>query len=81
VVNTKTLPLYLQERFGTHCAGGWEGCQGRSVPPSGFGPWTIQPIASYSTNCAIPATCHTVLAINQYVFLGVVTATYSAHIF
>jgi len=23
VVNTNTLPLYLQERFGTCCAGGW----------------------------------------------------------
>ena len=22
MVNTKTLPLYLHERFGTHCAGG-----------------------------------------------------------
>ena len=56
------------------------GCQGWSVPTSGFGPWTVHPTASYSTNSAIPATCHTVLAIKQYVFLGVATATYSVHI-
>jgi len=81
VVNTKTLPLYLQERFVSHFAGGWVGCQGWSVPPSGFGPWTIQPIASYSINCAIPATCHTTFAKKQYIFLDIATATYSAHIF
>ena len=54
------LSGYLQERFGTHCAGGWVGCQAWSVPPPGFSPWTIQPIASHSTNCAVPATCYTI---------------------
>ena len=37
------------------------GPQGRSgqvrklSPPLGFNPWTVQPIASHYTNCAIPA--------------------------
>jgi hypothetical protein len=44
-----TLP---QERHGNHCIGGWEGPRagvdgcGKSRPPLGFDPWTIQPIAS-----------------------------------
>jgi hypothetical protein len=62
-VNTTTLPLYLQERFGTHCAGGWVGFQGWSVPPPHFSPWTVQPTVSYTTNCAIPASRHTIFAI------------------
>jgi hypothetical protein len=64
-VNTTTLPLYPQERFGTHCAGGWVGFQVWSVPPPRFSPWTVQPTVSYSTNRAIPARCHTILSSPQ----------------
>jgi hypothetical protein len=44
-----------RERSGTHCTGGWVGpmvCLGRcgkSRPPSGFDPWTVQPVASRCT--------------------------------
>jgi hypothetical protein len=49
------------KRPGTHCLGGWvgprtglDGCE-KSRPPPGFGPRTVQPIASRYTDCAIPA--------------------------
>jgi hypothetical protein len=45
-------PLYAQERPVTHCLGGWvgprtgrDGC-GKSHPPPGFDPRTVQPVAS-----------------------------------
>jgi hypothetical protein len=50
VVSTIKLPIYLQERFGTDCAGGWVSCWGWSVPLPGFNPWTVHPIASCYTD-------------------------------
>ena len=64
VVNATPGSLYPQERPGTHCIGGWlgpraglDGC-GKSRPPPGFDPRTVQPIASRYTNCAVPAHRH-----------------------
>jgi hypothetical protein len=34
---------------------GWSGGVWNISPPPGFDPWTIQPIASCYTGCAIPA--------------------------
>jgi len=65
VVNTTPQPLYPQERPGTHCIGGWVGLRndldrcGKSHPPLGFDPWTVQPVASRCTDYAIPATHNT----------------------
>jgi hypothetical protein len=49
------------KRPGTHCIGGWvcpraglDGC-GKSRPPPGFDPRTVQPVASRYTDYAIPA--------------------------
>jgi hypothetical protein len=44
------------KRPGTHCTGwaGLDGC-GKSPPPPGFDPRTVQPVASPYTNYAIPA--------------------------
>jgi hypothetical protein len=60
VVNATPRPLYHRERPGTHCIGGWvgtrsglEGC-GKSRPPPGFDPRTVQPVASRYTDWAIP---------------------------
>ena len=46
-------------RFGTHCFGSWvgsraslDGC-GKFRPSSGFDPWTVQPVVSRYTDCAI----------------------------
>ena len=49
--------LYPRERPGTYCTGGWVGPRagpragldrcGKSRPPPGFDPQTIQPIASH----------------------------------
>jgi len=33
----------------------WSGEVRKISPPSGFDPWTIQPVASHYTDCAIPA--------------------------
>ena len=61
VVNATPWPLYPREIAGTHCTGGWvghgaglDGC-GKSRPPPGFDPRTVQPVASRYTDCAIPA--------------------------
>jgi hypothetical protein len=55
VVNATPQPLYPQERPGTR-TGGWvtpraglDAC-GKSRPPLGFNPQTIQPVASHYTN-------------------------------
>ena len=60
-VSTTPRPLYPRERPGTHCTRGWvgsraglDGC-GKSRPPPGFDPRTVQPVASRYTDCAIPA--------------------------
>ena len=44
------------KRPGTHCIGGWvgpraglDGC-GKSRPPPGFDPWTVQSVASRYTD-------------------------------
>jgi hypothetical protein len=57
VVNATPRPLYPLERHGTHCIGGWvglraglDGC-GKSRPPPGFDPRTVQPVASRYTVC------------------------------
>ena len=62
VVGTSPRPLYSRERPGTHCTGedwvgprvGLDGC-GKSRPPPGFDPRTVQPVASRYTGCVIPA--------------------------
>ena len=61
VVSAMPRPLYPRERPGTHCTGGWmgprtglDGC-GKSRPPPGFYPRTVQPVASRYTDWAIPA--------------------------
>jgi len=54
-------PLYPQERPGTSFIGGWVGPRagldgrGKSRPPLGFDPRTVQPVASRYTDLAIPA--------------------------
>ena len=56
VVNATPRPLYPRERPGTHCIGGWvdpsaglDEC-GKSRPPPGLGPRTVQPAASRYTD-------------------------------
>ena len=57
----KGRPLYPRERPGTHCIGGWVGSRaglggcGKSPPPPGFDPQTVQPVDSRYTDWAIPA--------------------------
>ena len=61
VVSTTSRPLYSRERPGTHCVGGWVGLgagldgYGKSRPPPGFDPRTVQPVASRYTDWAIEA--------------------------
>jgi len=61
VVNVTSRLLCPRERPGTNCIGGWvgpraglDGC-GKSRPPPGFDPRTVQPGASHYTNYAIQA--------------------------
>ena len=48
--------LYPLERLGTYCTGGWMGPRadldrfGKSRPPPGFDPRTVQPVASRYTD-------------------------------
>jgi hypothetical protein len=51
VVNATPEPLCHRKRPGTYCIGGWvglraglDGC-GKSRPPPGFDPRTVQPVA------------------------------------
>jgi len=51
MVKATPRPLYSRERTGTHFIGSWvgprigtEGC-GKSRPPPGFHPRTVQPVA------------------------------------
>jgi hypothetical protein len=52
VVSTTNRPLYLPERPGTHCTGGWVGSRAdldvceKSRPLPGFDPRTVQAVAS-----------------------------------
>ena len=53
---------YPRERHGTHCIEvgsrpGLDGC-GKRRPPLGFDPWTVPPVASRYTDCAIPANLY-----------------------
>ena len=50
--------LTLRKRSGTHCTGGWVvpragiyGCEKSPLPE--FDPWTVQPVASPYTACAV----------------------------
>jgi hypothetical protein len=52
------------DRPGTHCVGGWvgpraglDGC-GKSRPPPGFDPRTVQPVASRYTDYPVPTHRH-----------------------
>ena len=61
VVNATLRPLYLHEKTGIRCVGGWLGLRivlekcGKSRPKPWFDPRTVHPVASRYTNCAIPA--------------------------
>jgi len=52
VVNVTRRPLYHRERPGIHYIGGWMGHRagldtcGKSRPPPGFDPQTVQPVAT-----------------------------------
>jgi hypothetical protein len=56
LVKAMPQPLYPRERPGTHCIGGWVGHRaglnwcGKSRPPPGFDPRTVQPVASRYTD-------------------------------
>jgi len=56
VVNATLRPLYARERLGTQCIGGWVGPKarlggcGKSRPPQGFDPRTVQPIENRYTD-------------------------------
>ena len=61
VINATPRQLYPQERPGTHCIGDWvgpravlDGC-GKSRPPLGFDPRTVQSEASRYADRALPA--------------------------
>ena len=61
MVSTTPRPLYPRERRGTHCIGAWVGPRaglygcGKSRPPPGFDPQTVQPVASRYIDWAIRA--------------------------
>jgi hypothetical protein len=56
VINATLRSVYPLERPGTHCIGGWVGPRadldrcGKSRPPSGLDPQTVQPVASRYTD-------------------------------
>ena len=61
VVNATPWPLYLRDRPGTHCIGGWvvpraglDTC-GKILPSPGFDPRAVQPAASRYTDRDITA--------------------------
>jgi hypothetical protein len=60
-LSTPFTALYPRERLGTQCIGGWvgptaslDGC-GKSFPPPGFDPQTVQSLVSCYTDWAIAA--------------------------
>ena len=61
VFNPTPRPLYPWERLGTLCIGGWVGPRaglngwGKSRPPRGSDPRTIQPVAIRYSPCATQA--------------------------
>ena len=73
VVNATPRPLYPREIPGTPCIGGWvgpraglDGC-GKSRPPPGSDPRTVQPVASRYTDWAIPAHFYS----HRYIILAI----------
>jgi hypothetical protein len=65
-----TVAFYSRERPGTHWTGDWmdpraglDRC-GKSRPPPGFDPRTVQPVASRYTDCATWSTATDVSCIN-----------------
>ena len=66
VVNATPRPLYPRERPATHCTGGWVGPRavldgwGKSRPPPGFDPRTVQPVASRYTDWATRPTIYSI---------------------
>jgi len=67
MVNATLRLHYPQERPGTHCIGGWMGlgacldrCRKFASPPTRIRFWTVQPIVSRYTNCAVRAPILTV---------------------
>jgi len=67
--------LYLLKRHGTHCTERWVGPRaglekcGKSRPPTGFDPRTIQPVASRYTDWA-NRTTHIIYATDTEIFNG-----------
>jgi len=58
VVSITHRPLYPREITGSNCLGGWMGVRavldGTEIWPSpGFDPWTVHPLVSCYTDCAI----------------------------
>ena len=63
--------FYPRERPGTHCTGGWvvpradlDRC-GKSRPPPGFDPWTVQHVASRHTDWATRPT-YLIIAMHKF---------------
>ena len=56
VVNATLRPFYPQERPGTQCVGVWAAFRagldvcGKYLPPPGFDPRTVHPVASRNTD-------------------------------
>ena len=80
MVNTTLRPLYLRERPGTPCIGGWvgpraclDGC-GKSRPPPGFDTRTVQSLASRCTDCVITAHVQNKDMINKFSTVRVMMA-------
>ena len=71
MVNFTARPLYPRERPGTHCTGGWVGPRagldrcGKSRPPPGFDPRTVQPVASRYTDYATRPTPSVKFSLNS----------------
>jgi hypothetical protein len=70
MVNAKPRPIYSRKWPRTHWLGGWvglravlDGC-GKSHPPPGFDPRTVQPVASRYTDYAC-RLYHTIIGISE----------------
>ena len=48
---------------------GWSGRVRKISPPPGFDPWTVQPVASRYTDCAIPAPALLAYSVSKFVNL------------
>ena len=64
MVSATPWPLYPRQRPSTHCTGCWVGLGagldmcGKSRPPPGLDPRTVQPVANRYTDYAILAAQH-----------------------